>query len=613
MEEGSCTETLVGPFVGKHYRPTAGDLSVIKWIQDKEAVRDRLALGSRMARNGGVKPILATVSGVLSTKTSLVRYADRELPAFGIITTKSYQVVANPGNREPIICEMEVGSYGNSVGLKNPGMAVALAELTQLRNNYGMRALLNVSVSASNAEDFITLVQTFESVADIIELNFSCPHASVGYGASIGCSPEISALYIEQIKKACPNCGALIFAKLTPNVPDIGEIAMAVKNAGADGITAINTVGPEVHIQPHSGKPILQNKLGGKGGKSGNWIREQALACIGRIREVVGEGYPIIGMGGVSTGADVAAMILAGADSVGVGSAFGKVHQKHWRAYSDALALDCQQILSGQVIEQLSPQYYGTENTMIYENHTITKVMRHSEDIVVITLDGRLDYDAGQFVFLWIPGVGEKPFSVAEAFPLTFVIKRRGPFTEALFSLCVGDTLYVRGLYGAPVEIPKTKKALLVAGGTGVAVLPALAQRLSQQGTCMEIYIGTSMEGTTSDHKALLEDTLCAYGKFVSVADNGIPGRVLGRLYEALNDTGDLACFLVGPEKFMALGAEKIRAAGVPDERILLSMELKTLCGIGMCGECACGDRLTCQWGTFIPYDYLLKEAPELI
>ena len=129
----------------------------------------------------------------------------------------------------------------------------------------------------------------------------------------------------------------------------------------------------------------------------------------------------------------------------------------------------------------------------------------------------------------------------------------------------------------------------------------------------MEIYIGTSSEGTTSDHKALLEDSLSSYGKFVSVADNGVPGRVLGCLDEVLHAKDDLACYLVGPEKFMALAAQKIRAAGVPDTRIFLSMELKTLCGIGMCGECACGDRLTCQWGTFIPYDYLLREAPQLI
>jgi len=586
---------------------------VIAWKQDKEAVRSLLT--GRFQRTIALQmpPLLATVSGVLSTKTSLVRYTDRELPAIALITTKSFQVVPNPGNREPVICEMEPGSYGNSVGLKNPGMEVALAELQQLRQTYGLRALLNVSVSASCAEDFITLVRAFQEVADIIELNFSCPHASVGFGASIGCSPDISADYISSIRQACPECKALIFAKLTPNVPDIGEIALAVVKAGVDGITAINTVGPEVHVEPHSGKSILQNKVGGKGGKSGNWIRTQALSSVRRIREVVGDRIPIIGMGGVSSGADVAAMVQAGADAVGVGSAFGKVHQKQWRPYTDALLADSSAILQGREPSADSATYCQKTRAMVYEPHRIVHMLRHSEDIVVVTLDGNLSYEAGQFVFLWIPGVGEKPFSVAEANPLAFVIKRRGPFTEALFALKTGDSLYVRGLYGAPIEPERTNRAVLLAGGTGVAVLPALAERLSAQGTKMDILVGTSSEGATADGKALLEDTLSRYGHFLSVPDAGVPGRILQSLDDYLTDCADVACYLVGPEKFMAAAARKIRAAGVPDQRILLSMELKTLCGIGMCGECACGDRLTCQWGTFMSYDYLSREAPELL
>jgi dihydroorotate dehydrogenase (NAD+) catalytic subunit len=129
----------------------------------------------------------------------------------------------------------------------------------------------------------------------------------------------------------------------------------------------------------------------------------------------------------------------------------------------------------------------------------------------------------------------------------------------------------------------------------------------------MDILVGTSSEGATPDEKALLEDTLSRYGRFLSVPDAGVPGRILQSLDDCLADCVDVACYLVGPEKFMAAAARKIRAAGVPDHRILLSMELKTLCGIGMCGECACGDRLTCQWGTFMSYDYLEREAPELL
>ncbi|MDY4611583.1 MAG: nitronate monooxygenase [Sphaerochaetaceae bacterium] len=564
-------------------------------------------------------PLLATVSGVASTKTPLIRYFDKGIPAVGIITTKSFQVTPNPGNREPVICEVAPGDFGNSVGLRNPGMEVAIQELSALRASRDMRALLNVSVSASNPDDFITLVRRFEAVADIIELNFSCPHAAAGFGASIGCDLSIAASYMAEIKNAVPRCKALIFVKLTPNVEDIGSIAKAVVEAGADGLVAINTVGPNIHMDPVAKAPILQNKLGGKGGCSGRWVNGRALECIREIRAAVGDAIPLIGMGGVSTGNDVAAMLRAGADAVGIGSAFGKVHQRFWREYTDALVQEAvADVMADHGKKSILPanssaSYIDGTRQMEYRAHTILGVLFHTPNIAVFTLSGTLDCQAGQFAFLWIPGVGEKPFSVAENSPLTFVIKKRGAFTEAMFSLKEGDTLYVRGLYGAKIEQNPTPKALLLAGGTGVAVLPSLARLLKGQGTVMDIYVGTSTSAPAADGKALLEDPLSAFGRFTCIADDGRPGRVLDALGAGLSDVDGLACYVVGPEKFMAIAAKKMVSAGVPTERIYLSMERNTLCGIGMCGECVCGDRLACQWGTFMRYDYLLAEAPELV
>lgn len=577
----------------------------MSWNQDREAVRKALS-GLHLKVN--TRPQLATVSGVVSTKTALITYVDTYLPAFSMVTTKSFQVMPNPGNREPIICEMESGSFGNSVGLKNPGMEVALAELRDLRKNKPMRSLLNVSVSASSIEDFITLVGAFAEVADCIELNFSCPHAQEGYGSSIGCSPQIAASYMRSIREAYPHCNALIFPKLTPNVDDIGLIAQEVMAAGADGIVAINTVGPEVHRDPGSGKPILQNALGGKGGKSGRWILEEALACIRSIRQAIGPTVPLIGMGGVTTGADVAAMVRSGADLVGVGSAFGKVHQKDWPAYSNALVTDAEVVLLGGEDPAQASQYYSQNPSMAYQERKILTRQEHGQDTVVLTLEGSWEYEAGQFVFLWIPQVGEKPFSIAVGDPLTFVIKRRGPFTAALFNLKVGDSLFVRGLYGQKVALEALPKAFLIAGGTGVAVLPALAQRLKEQGTTMQIFVGTS----ESAQEGVLKDTLEQYGPLNIVPDHGTPGRVL-QLLEAGEESSELACYLVGPTPFMRIGAEKLVGQGVPATHIHLSLELSTLCGIGMCGECLCGDKLTCEWGTFMPYDYILEHAAGLL
>lgn len=555
--------------------------------------------------------VLTTVSGVASTKPVLIRYFDQQVPSLGIITTKSFQVEVNPGNREPIICETSAGNFGNSVGLRNPGLKVALKELELLRKEHDFRCLINVSLSANSIEDFIILVKAFDQVADFVELNFSCPHASVGYGSSIGCDMSIASEYVRLIKEATKGCKAPLFVKLTPNTEDIGSIAKAVVQAGADGLVAINTVGPIQHIDSIAQQPILQNSLSGKGGCSGKWVHEDALRSVAEVRKAVGPSVPIIGMGGVTTGEEAAAMVMAGADAVGIGSAFGMVDQRHWPAYMASVQAEAQALLQGKepLLVYPSSSFLIAERQMAYTEHIVTKMELYGKDTVIIALDGSLPCKAGEFAFLWLPGLGEKPFSVAHNDPLSFIVKNRGPFSAELCKLKAGSKLYVRGLYGAPLENTKTCKALLVAGGTGVAVLPSLVEQLQQQDTEMTILVGTS-ESVIG--KALLEDRLGALCAFKCVADDGLPGRVL-TLLDTIELDPNQACYLVGPEKFMEIAAKKLIARGIREDLLYLSMEKLTLCGIGMCGECACGDRLTCRWGTFMQYDYLALHAPEMV
>ena len=574
-------------------------------------MKDVLKVLSRRHLDRRKDVLLTTVSGVASTKPALLTYFDTKVPSIGIITTKSFQVEVNPGNREPVICETERGNFGNSVGLRNPGLEQALYELRKLRSEHDFNALLNVSLSANSIEDFITLVKAFDEVADMVELNFSCPHASVGYGSSIGCDQSIAAQYVRSIKEATTSCKAPLFVKLTPNVQDIGLIAKAVVESGADGLVAINTVGPIVHIDPVSGTPILQNKLGGKGGCSGRQVFPNALEAVKAIRLACGDDIPLIGMGGVSEGREAALLIEAGADAVGIGSALATVDQRTWPAYLASVKAEAQALLqsTGKIVVPSSSSFLSAERQMAYEKHVVTAFKQYGKDTVLITLDGKLDCKAGQFAFLWLPMIGEKPFSVAHNDPLTFIIKKRGPFSEALCNLSVGSELFVRGLYGAQLENKPTKQALLIAGGTGVAVLPSLASQLKEQGTQMTILIGTSEEVSG---KALLEDELGAFGSFTCIADRGRPGRVLDLLDTIALDPG-MACYLVGPEIFMAIASRKLLGRGITEENLYLSMERMTLCGIGMCGECACGDRLTCRWGTFMRYDFLKREASELL
>ncbi|MCF7953179.1 MAG: dihydroorotate dehydrogenase [Spirochaetales bacterium] len=604
----------------------------------------------RLLRDEGGEVLLSTVSGVVTTTGDMIRAVDRDVPGIDVITSKSYQVEPNPGNREPIITEPKTGCFGNSVGLRNPGMEAAYQELDAVFRGYAMRGVLNISVSASTPEDFITLVRFFGGMAEIIELNFSCPHASAGYGSTIGESAEIAAHYMGRIREDIgPDFPAAVFPKLTPNVDNIREIAAAVMDAGADGFSAINTVGPECYIEPFSGKPILQNDLGGRGGMSGEWVKQKALATVSAMRETLGRDVPIIGMGGVTTAEDAAAMAAAGADVVGIGSAFARVKQWDWAQYIDTVKAGAREILHSGCAANSAHSSFSVDHflskspQMNYEPYRISRIEHHSRDVYVVSLEGERSYKAGEYVFLWIPGVGEKPFSIAEASPLRFVIKKKGPFTEALCAMQEGESLYLRGLYGAPVDVTERDRAVLLAGGTGIAVLPALAEELTKAGKNVSIFYGAVDDAAAKT--APLQEILEQFGPMKVVQDEGKPGRVIdsalcsatekvpdstldsatekapdstaGKVPDSTLDSANgkdpesTAVYIVGPEKFMAKAAEAFSAAGVPQKDVYLSMERPSLCGIGMCGACSCGGHLTCQYGTFLRMDFLMANEKE--
>lgn len=576
----------------------------MQWVQDKKTTLKKLQEMRRSALLGS-SVFLATVSGVLSTKTNLVKYASSEL-GFDLVTTKSFQIIPNTGNREPIICQPEPLCFGNSVGLRNPGIDVAVKELETLRENFKMSSLLNISLSASSPEDFITLIKKVEHLADLVELNFSCPHASAGFGSSIGCSLEIATDYVEKIIKAVAPSKTLIFIKLTPNVNNIGEIAKSVINAGADGIVAINTVGPSLYLEPHSNMPILHNKIGGKGGMSGKWIFERAIECVTEIKKAIGEDVPIIGMGGVSKGTDVAKMVKAGANVVGVGSVFGTVRQQNWVSYIEALRRDSLKALKRQQ-ENTADEYIIKDVRMKYVAKTILDIEYISDDVIILKLEGEMNFKAGEFVFVWIPGVGEKPFSLCLISPITFIIKKRGEFTEALFKKKVGDVVYLRGLYGSPLILPKTQKAILVAGGTGLALLPSLAKQLKEMNVSLSSYVGSSLPSQNYKNN-IIDEELISYGNFHLVHDDGILGRVLNVLEKDISLlNAETACYIVGPMAFMQKIASIFVSKSAKKDLIYLSLEKNTMCGVGLCGECSCGNKLTCQTGTFISLEELEK------
>lgn len=230
----------------------------------------------------------------------------------GAITTKSLTPLPREGNPIPRVVKYDQG-FLNSVGLKGPGMIEGKKLIKDFLKTSPVPVI--VSVFATNVQDFERFAHEFAPLnLSFFELNLSCPNVEDDMGKAMGLGSESSAAVVKAVKKIMPK--TLVLAKLTPNVPNIAEVAKACEEAGADGIVAINTAGPGMIIDIRTKKPVLGAK---RGGISGPAIRPLTVRCVYDIYEAVK--IPIIGMGGITTWQDAVEMMMAGATLVGVGSA----------------------------------------------------------------------------------------------------------------------------------------------------------------------------------------------------------------------------------------------------------------------------------------------------
>ena len=215
------------------------------------------------------------------------------------------------GNPTPRIAECTSGMI-NAVGLQNPGVdAVISHELPELKKYFHKPVMANVS--GFSIEDYAYTCERLDKEEQVgwLEVNISCPNVHGG-GMSFGTSPEAAAEVTKAVKAVTTKP---VYIKLSPNVTDIVSIAKACEEAGADGISMINTL-MGMRIDLNRRKPIIANK---SGGFSGPAIKPVALSMVYRVYDAVK--IPIIGMGGLSTAEDVLEMMLAGATAVEIGAA----------------------------------------------------------------------------------------------------------------------------------------------------------------------------------------------------------------------------------------------------------------------------------------------------
>ena len=214
------------------------------------------------------------------------------------------------GNPTPRIADCTEGML-NSVGLQNPGVDKVLEEeLPELAKVFHKPVMANVC--GGSPEDYALVAEKLSQCDQVgwLEVNISCPNVRSG-GMAFGTDPKAAAEVIGAVRKVTTKP---VIAKLSPNVTDITEIARACEAAGADGITAINTL-LGMRIDLKSRKPVLAREMGGFSGPA---VFPVALRAVYQIRRAVD--LPVVGCGGVRTAEDVLEMMMAGAKAVQIGS-----------------------------------------------------------------------------------------------------------------------------------------------------------------------------------------------------------------------------------------------------------------------------------------------------
>ena len=255
-------------------------------------------------------PVL-TASGCAASGRELNQFFD--VSALGAVVTKSIMLRARSGRPTPRMAETPSGML-NSIGLQGPGIDAFIENDLVWLAAHGARVV--VSIAGGHTDEYVALARRLygNPAVSMIEVNISCPNVE-SRGQVFACDPLASSRVIAAVRRVA-DPKVPVFAKLSPDVTDIVAIARACIDAGADGLSLINTLLGLV-IDTEMMTPVLG---GVTGGLSGPAIRPVALRCVWQVHAALPH-VPILGMGGIQTGLDALQFVLAGASAVSVGTA----------------------------------------------------------------------------------------------------------------------------------------------------------------------------------------------------------------------------------------------------------------------------------------------------
>ncbi len=268
-----------------------------------------------------INPAIMNAAGIFSFLPVLKRISEFDI---GAVIAKSVCSEARNGHNNPVFAQCSDESYVNAVGLPGQGH---ILQREEMERHYGhFRAIkkpLIASIFDSSPEKLAEVAMHLEDVCDAFEMNLSCPNIMPGEktGITIGRDAGLVREYAKAVSDAVKK-PIIVKLPYTDDRKKIKEIALSAIDAGADAISAINTIPGGMKIDIRAKKPVLAAKFGGMSGKA---IKPLGVGCVYAVHEALQKDYPdtpIIGIGGIWTAEDVMEYIEAGASAVGIGTAF---------------------------------------------------------------------------------------------------------------------------------------------------------------------------------------------------------------------------------------------------------------------------------------------------
>ena len=305
--EVDLEERRPSPLAEQLSRVELTEAAVVTPVRSTDRPEEGVDLAVDAARGLRLRNPVLTASGTFGQG---VEYAELiDVSRLGAMVNKGTTVLARPGNPQYRIAETPSGIL-NSIGLENPGAAGVAKKYAKAWAQLGVPVIVNVA--GYSVDDYVSVVSEFAGITSVLayELNISCPN--VKGGMLFGFDPSLAGEVTAAVKQ---ETDLPVIVKLTPNAPDVVAVARAIEQAGADGLTAINTV-LGMRIDTKKRRPILGT---GSGGLSGPAIRPIAVHITYQVAQAVS--IPIIGAGGVTSAEDALEFLMAGASAVQVGTA----------------------------------------------------------------------------------------------------------------------------------------------------------------------------------------------------------------------------------------------------------------------------------------------------